>query len=487
MLITTSRSLSVSRNTLQTAKRVTNDDPKDQNISISQEDPDKGAWDDLIKPEPGEGRKVDVGRRAGEGTDSSMAATRSRLDSLDFHALDPYVATVASGVAASQVNVPGKGESKVRISLEPYFEKRFELYMGTHNGPDAPMLVILPGVFGTGQGSHSDTLKKLALERGMNYVALPNSLSMESLRDRPRDHPGNPRLSALVSYKAVQTLKDQFPQYFEKVSVAGYSYGALNGANLVRYEEELMDQNPGMERLITGSLVSVSPPENLAHSMLELDGLREKYKEGSGSIIGNGLKYKKHVRRYGYEDFLSSELAARGPGENLTEIKISDKYGSLDGLKKMVDKVDYDFGQKRLPMNKPEFWEGTEEQRDEWQREHIAILDNMTYAQFSDQYMSQDQWLRDQGLTPDQMAAKYSFSNAMEIIDDTPVMVLLSADDYILNGDDISQYRKLEANPGELEAVKIFDNGGHVGLTWNPQIQETMADFLFKAPREHHS
>jgi pimeloyl-ACP methyl ester carboxylesterase len=453
----------------------------DLSIPDAQE-PDRDGWDDIIRPDPGDERKVDVGRRKDAATPGSIAQVRDQIDALRFHDIDPYVATVGSGVAAGQIKVPQRGESKIRMDLDPYFDKRVELFMGTHNGPGAPMLVILPGTYGSGKGSHSEILKKMALERGMNYVAVPNSLSKESLRDDPRDHPGNPRLSAVVVHKTVEILKQKFPSYFEDVSVAGYSYGALNGANLVRYEEELADSNPGMERLINGGLVSISPPENLAHSMTELDGLRELYKEGAGSIIGNGLKYKKHVKKYGYEGFLQSELAGRGTGENITEIKISDKYGSKDGLEDMVDRVDYDFGHKNLPMNKPEFWDGTEEQREEWQRQHIELLDGMTYEKYSNQYMSQDRWLKEHNLNPDQMAAEYSFSNAMKVIDDTPVMVLVSADDYILNSDDVAEFRKLEANPGELEAVRIFDTGGHVGISWNPAVQNTMADFLYAPP-----
>ncbi|MCA9779609.1 MAG: hypothetical protein KC800_22935 [Candidatus Eremiobacteraeota bacterium] len=453
------------------------------NFAVDQaQDPDRDGWDDIIRPEPGEGEPVDPGKRKGEGVPRSIAEVREKLDTLTFHDIDPYVATVASGVAAGQVDVPGRGESKVRIHLEPYFDKRIELFMGTHNGPGAPMLAILPGTYGDGKGSHTNTLKKMALERGMNYVAIPNSLSMQSLRDDPRDHPGNPRISAEASYKALKVLKEKFPSYFQNVSVAGYSYGALHGANLVRLEEELEEKNPGMQRVINGGLVSISPPENLADSMNELDKLREYYKEGAGSIITNGLKYKKHVRKFGYDGFLQSDLSKRGEGENITEIKISDKYGSRDGLKDMVDRVDYDFGQKRLPMNKPEFWDGTEEQRREWQRQHIQMLNEMTYDEYSNEYMAKDQWIVEQGLTPDEMASKYSFSNAMKVIDDTPVMVLVSADDYILNADNVNQFRELEKNPGDLEAVKIFDHGGHVGLSWNPEIQNAMADFLYKPP-----
>ena len=188
------------------------------------------------------------------------------------------------------------------------------------------------------------------------------------------------------------------------------------------------------------------------------------------------------MRKFGYEGFLESDLSQRGPGENITEIKISDKYGSRDDLKKMVDRVDEQFEHRRLPMHKPEFGSGTDAQQDIWRRQHAAILDGMTYDQYSRYYMSEDQWLNDQGLTPDQMSAEYSFSKAMEVIDDTPVMVLVSADDYILSESDVLEYRKLESQPGEIEAVKVFDNGGHVGLAWNPQIQELMGDFLFKAP-----
>ncbi len=446
-------------------------------------EPTLEGWDQLMRSDPGQEREVEVGRRRHAVSLGTIGEVRQQVAELEFHDIDPYVATVASGVAAGRVKVPKRGESKVRLRVKPHFEKRVEVLMGTHNGPGAPMLVILPGTYGSGKGSHSATLKKLALERGMNYVALPNSLGMESLRDKPVDHPGNPRLSAVVSHEILSQLKESHPEYFQKVSVAGYSYGALHGANLVRYEEELHDQNPDAPRLINGGLVSISPPEDLNHSMHELDGLREYYKEGSGSIIFNGLKYMKHVKRLGYDGFLQSDLAQRGVGSNATEIKISDKYGSRDGLKQMVDRVDYHMDHFRLPMNRPGFWDGTEAQQDEWQRQHGQMLDAMTYDEYSNHYMAKDAWLLQNNLTPEKMAAEYSFSKAMEEIDETPVMVLVSADDYILNENDVAKFRELEQNPGPLEAVKIFETGGHVGVSWNPRVQEAMADFLYQPPQ----
>lgn len=451
--------------------------------STTAAEPTRETWDQIISPAPGQEDLVDIGSRSGEAVPTTIQETREQVAKLGFHKIDPFVATIAASVGASQVKVPGRGESTVKVSLPQYFKKDVEVSLGTQNGPNAPMMVILPGIFGDGDGGHTTTFKKMALERGMNYLVIPNSLSKEALKDQPRNHPGNPRLDAITSYETIAQLKSQNPGLFKNVSVAGYSYGALHGANLVRYEEELMDQRPGMKRLITGSLVSVSPPENLANSMLELDGLREKYKTGAGSIIGTGLKYKSQVKRLGYENFLQGDLSRRGPGQNITEIKLSDKYGSRDDMKKMVDRVDYDFGQKNLPTNKPEFWNGTDYQRQEWLRETSEILDGMTYAQFSNDYMAKDAWLGQRGLTPDQMGYEYRFSKAMDIIDDTPVMVLASADDYILNDANVRTLKQLQAKPGPLEAVKIFEHGGHVGLTWNPEVQNAMADFAFAAPK----
>ena len=91
-------------------------------------------------------------------------------------------------------------------------------------------------------------------------------------------------------------------------------------------------------------------------------------------------------------------------------------------------------------------------------------------------------WLEGQGLTPSSMSAEYSFSHAMRVIKHTPVLVQNSVDDYILNSGDLPVFRDLQAHPGPLEVTRMMNNGGHVGLDFNPAIAEAAIDFAVAAP-----
>lgn len=424
----------------------------------------------MIKPEPGQGESVEIGARADEPLPRSIADVRQQVARLDYQNLDPYVASVAGSIAASQVELP-KGEEKVAVQAPGFYQEDVEVLMGLQNGPFVPILVVLPGIHSSGESSHSNLLKKLALERGMNYVCLPNSMSKAMLEDMPLHHPGNPRVDALATRQILENLREQYPEYFTSISVAGYSYGGLHGANLVRLDEESSD------RLIDGNFVAISPPENLEHSMVQLDDLRELYKEGTATTSDTGLKYKHDVKKYGYEGFYQSDLAQHTTGSNVDEIEIADKYGSRDSLKELLEVVDTQFGHNQLPMNTEEYKQAGLVKKVKMRQEHKRIVENITYRQFSDQWLSKDSWLQQNQLTPEQMAAKYSFSNAMEAVHQTPVLTMGAADDYILNRNDVDTLRKLQTDCGPLEVTRIFDTGGHVSLDWNPKVAETLIDF----------
>lgn len=434
--------------------------------------PSLQQWDQLMSPSPGQGEATVVGRRADEPLPESVDDFRRQVADLDYLPIDPFVASVAGSVGANQIEVP-KGETTVAVRVPGYYAEDVEVMMGTHNGPNAPMLLILPGIHSGGDSSHNMLLRKLALERGMNYVALPNSMNQAMLEDKPLYHPGNPRLDALWTREVLGALKEQYPEFFTSVSVAGYSYGALQAANLVRLDEE------SSERLIDGGMVAVSPPENLEHSMSQLDQLRHSYADGSATIADTGLHYKHDVKKFGYERFMESSLSKHGPGSNVDEQEIADKYGSRDSLKELVQKVDTQFGHNRLPMNTQAYKEANLIEKYKMRQEHDQIVDNITYHQLSEGWMSKDQWLAQQGMTPAQLAERYSFSQAIRAVEDTPVLVLSSADDYILSGQDVETLRNLPVGP--LEISRVFDVGGHVGLDWNPAVAETLIDFAVAA------
>lgn len=439
-------------------------------VPTPQVDPTVAQWRESVTPAPGEGDLVQLGRRSSEKPFASIDEVRERVKSLDFLPLDPYVATIGSAVNGEKIEIP-PGEKSIEVSVPDFYGEGVEVLMGIHHGAGAPMMVILPGVYSSGESAHNNVFRKMALERGMNYVVIPNSLSDQMLEDKPHYHPGNPRAEAEATHQLLSKLKHVYPRFFEKVSVAGYSYGALHGANLVRFDEERGDN------LINGNLAVVAPPEDLSHSMRQLDGLRDLYAEGAGNIAQTGLKYRNDVKKYGYEGFMESELASRGPGTNITEIKISDKYGSRDGLVKLIEKIDLQFEHKQLPKNTPEYEEASWWERYKMRQEHDRIVENITYDQMADGWLSKDRWYVERGLTPDKVGELYSFSEAIKAIEETPVLALISADDYILSPDDVQKLKTLETTSGELEVVRVMDRGGHVGLTWNPQVEETLSDF----------
>ena len=363
-----------------------------------------------------------------------------------------------------------------QFQIPEFYQEGVEVQIFTPHGEKAPMMVILPGIHGTGNGSLTQQLKKIALEKGMNYVVIPNALGQEMMEDKPLYHPGNPRVEAQAAQKVLEKLKADHPNHFETVSLAGYSYGGLLGANMLRLQEE-----QGTD-LINGSFVAISPPQNLAHSMQELDNLRQVYAEDGGSIAWTGLKYRRHVAKYGYERFMESSLSQRDQTNNITEVKIADRYGSRDEHEATTNTVDEQFEHDLLPKHTEEYQEAGFFKRRRMRREHDRLLNETNYAHYSADYFSKDKWLVERGLTTDQLAEQYSFTRAMEVIEKAPVMLLGSADDYILSDPDVEALRNLEKNPGDLEVVRVFEHGGHVGLLWNPEVQETVGDFVIGRP-----
>lgn len=442
-------------------KAVAPKQPEPGTVEVSRDDwvrlttPDSAL---LLPIRPGIGSEKDVF--------TSMEQVRAATDALDFHTLDPFVASVASAVDGRSVSEPDKAHvESVEILMDGYYEEPFQVEIGTHNGPDAPMLLILPGIYGTKDGTFSKQLKKIALERGMNYTIASNPLNAEMLKAKPINHPGNIQVEAEVMHGVLSRLAEQRPEYFQTVSLAGYSYGGLLAANIARYDE-LKGEESGV-RVIKGGVVTISPPQDLSHSMLELDSLRERYAEGGGSITATGAYYSREVSRLGYERFMESDLAKRGEGTNITEIKISDHYGSRDEMKDMVVTVDEHFGHNHLPAKWPNYFK------------RRKVINEMTYASYSNEWFSKDEWLNRHGLTPEELGARNSYKAALAELDHTPVLTLLSQDDYILSPSDVETYQDLAAGSNGLEYTRVFPRGGHVGLFFNPKVKELVGDFAF--------
>lgn len=425
-------------------------------------EPTQEQWEEFVTPPEDQQTPIQVGAKAGRDTFRSMQEVRQALGEIDFHQLDPYVASVASGIDARTVSEPWNYEN-VYLSVKEFYDEPVTIEVGLENGPEAPMMVILPGVYGGREGGFSKVYKKMALERGMNYAVIPNPLSQDATVEEPTRYPGNPAAEAEATLAILEGLKRKRPEYFDKISLAGYSYGALLAANVTRLDEQRED------RLVNGSVVALSPPNNLVNSMAKLDGLRALYASGTDPISATAVLYAADVSTLGYEDFMASPFSERGEGSNLTEIKMADLYGSRKGMEKLVEAVDDHFDHNLLPPRFPDFIE----------RE--MALDRMTYDQYREDYFINDTWLEENGHTPESLAAEYSYKSALDAINKTPVLTLLAADDYILKPEDLQVFQGLQVEQQESEPTRIVERGGHLGLLFNPEVQDLMADFTYSA------
>jgi len=425
--------------------------------------PTKKQWEQLITPEQRE--PIEAGAKSGRPLFSSMDEVVESAKTLDFHPLDPFVASVASGIDARRTDEPGESEN-VYLSVKEFYDEPLVLEAGLKNGPDAPMMVILPGVYGDLNGGHGTVFKKIAYERGMNYTVIANPLSEQMVGEEPKHHPGNIELEAKATHAIMKELKERKPEFFDQVTVAGYSYGALLAANVAKVDEAKASQE---ERVIQGGVVALSPPEDLYHSMTQLDGLRERYENAGGAVTATALLYMTEVGALGYDRFMESNLALRDEETNSTEVEIADSYGSRDNMKDMVAQVDDEFKHFHLPPPFPGYFE------------RRRILNNMTYEQYSDEWFTEDPWLIEQGITPQELGARNSYSKALDKIEKTPVLTLLSADDYILKAEDVETFRNVDTNTEDLEYTHIIPTGGHVGLLFNPAVRDFLGDFAVSA------
>jgi hypothetical protein len=419
----------------------------------------------MTTPSPEHQKPIEPGSKADRDTFESMAQVIAATKAIDYHPLDPFVASVASGIDARSVSEPDKEhKQEVVVSVEDYYAEPIPVEMGTLHGPDAPMLVILPGIYGTVDGGFPAAFKKIAFERGMNYTVIRNPLNEGMIDDGPKNHPGNMQLEAEATHAILRKLRESKPDFFDNVSLTGYSYGALLSANVAKFDEATETEGG---RIVQGGVIALSPPQNLYHSMEQLDGLRNLYAEGAGSVTATGVYYTSEVSRFGYDKFMESKLASRGEGTNITETKIADSYGSRNEMKEMVVQVDEKFGHSQLPPVWPEYFK------------RRKILSEMTYDQYTREWFSKDPWLVGQGISAEELAVKNSYQNALEALNKTPVLTLLSEDDYILNSEDVQAFRQLETSSEGLEYTRVMERGGHVGLLFNPEVQNLIGDFAF--------
>ncbi|NDD30019.1 MAG: hypothetical protein EB084_17325 [Proteobacteria bacterium] len=384
----------------------------------------------------------------------SIDTARLALRLLDYPALDPFAASVASVVWASHHAVlTGKTE---KIAVPEAFQKPIPVEVNLKNGKDAPMLVIFPGLGSTTITSQVRALKSQALDRGMNYTVMPNPWSKTWLGAVPKHAPGNLPWETQVTRDVLHALQKRHPGFYENVSAVGYSYGSLLGASVVAHDH---DAGAGAST-VQGSLVAISPPQNLCDSLQALDGLRTQY-DPPHNVSGVLASYGAAVTYYGYDRIGESYVAKRQDTD--VEKYLADTMASRDHLEQVLEHY-------HIPTNT-----SPSQQKQ---------LSGATYAQYIDQVMRADMQATNPGETLEQVAQTYSYTNLLAQASGhgVPVLTLSSADDYILQPANVAAFRALESAPAPDQAARIFEHGGHVGVLFNPHARDQMYAFLKNPP-----
>lgn len=434
----------------------------------------------------------------------TMGAVRTALAYLDFPALDPFAASVASVVWAGMRTVlSGKTEY---IEVPGAMRKPLSVELNLKNGKDAPMLLILPGLGGGRLTAQVRALKHEALDRGMNYTVIPSPWSSNWLDAEPVHAPGNLPKETEVVRSVLHSLQERHPGFYDRVSAAGYSYGGLLGASVVAH-----DRDPGAgARTVQGSFVALSPPQNLLDSMRALDGLRNQY-EPPDNLKRVLAMYGVAVPYYGFERIGESPVARRP--ETNAEKYLADTMASRDHLQEVVERYPVTSGANPLPRDparasngrpataapseslaaRPQAAASPEslaagaeaatlpETPDDAQAQRRS---DVTFAQYVDGYLAPDLKATDPHSTVEQLARENSYINLLARASGrgVPVLTLAAADDYILDADDVIAMRGLESNPAPDQAARVLDHGGHVGALFNPQARDQMYAFLAQPP-----
>lgn len=413
---------------------------------------------------------------------TTIEGTRERLQAIQVPAMDPYVFTVASEAWESLLEAPPRETESIKIP--DAYGKSIKVDLNLSHGPNAPMLVILPGAFGSRRSNKVGLIEKMAHDNGMNFVAFDNPLNPELEARKPVHFPGNPQEESRVVLEALLTLRAKHPAEFAHVSVTGYSYGGMLAMGLVDAQAGWLADHPGEKLLINGSVATVSPPEYLADSMERLDTIHNQVShEHSGSTLLAVLHYRSYVRKHDFHTIDPNAIAYTP--DAATERYLIDKRGFRDAFQQMVDNVDQTFGVYALPLNKARHENPfLDRDQEDWLRHNQwYVLNGMTYDDYMGQYVSRDPWFTQNKTTPQQVLEHSRYSTLLESAraQGIPVMTVTAADDFILKPSNVATFRALEQNPSPNEATVVLPHGGHTGEYYSPEVRTALIDFL-KAP-----
>ena len=181
-------------------------------------------------------------------------------------------------VRYAQAEDPLENTEVIKTAPSDLLAEEFE-YAFNPTSPGAPLVVLVPGIFGKLDAAEIRWLGLLLHRKGFNVLRLVNPLSIPIFSRRPK-YPGMDFESeARVYSQFIKSLQQEHG--FSKIHLVGVSYGAFIGSVIA---EQLGER-------LTGQVILISPPKNILTSLQIVDSYFEEMKEEVDSFPWEHLQF----------------------------------------------------------------------------------------------------------------------------------------------------------------------------------------------------
>lgn len=405
---------------------------------------------------------------------SSQAKILSEAE-YDFPIKNGSVATLASAI----IHTP-KMDAKVSklvskyLRALPYFKgkKDYNIRFYQSKFIDAPLVVLLAGLGGSGKGPTADFLSYLLNDEGYNVLVLPNTITSQFAASLSRTgYVGKTDMDASDLYKIIFFLKNHYQKNYNissRIHLMGYSHGALMAAHLA-------EMDSWQRRINFEKVLLLNPPVNLVGGMQKLD---TDYFEGreklsnlkrlkSLIVAGKGiLKFKGKSNTY--ENFRKFDK----------DINLKDdeaKYlisKSLKGSFKNVVLATQDIADLNIIPKREITSKGKVKQKKRKEKaKKVSYVDYASKALVSYLNIFKEGFKKHTIETVNNDSSLYVLEPYLRQAHN--VFLMHNQDDFLLDfGDD--KY----LNDIFRDRALIFPDGGHLGNIWHPQNTSQILDWL---------
>jgi|GEM_PF-2463099 len=318
------------------------------------------------------------------------------------------------------------------FELEAYKKKVTAYFHRTQKTPSQnSLVVIVPGIFADLNADYALFSMSRLSKKGHDVLTLSNPWSKKIIKAQPLHPPGDIKNEALSYLQLIEIFLKQNNKSYKKVSLLGFSYGALLSSAINGLDKVLNHK-------INGQSYLISPPENLLETILNLDQIldqeHQRYKKLSllslVLIRSNYLKSKRAEElSLRSREYAAAIAAYRGFQLDLKKLSqtlyLNNSHNSS-----------YYLGYQKL-MSNPSKWRFSN---------YVDYFADSNSRIFRDPKVQLSYWLR--------VAQEHS---------KTALPNILSTHDDFLNHE--SQWHKY----GEQDSLKVLKHGGHMGFvatTW---------------------